>query len=286
MKDRIHSTDARGGLRGSQDWSLAFTLIELLVLISIIAILAAMLLPVLSRAKTAARSTSCKNHLRQMGLALQMYVDVNNSKYPYALVLTRKDLTSAQYVTCWELALQAYYPVSWTNPVYHCPGYNGPIALYNQMDGSPVGSYAYNWLGSDMNPRSMNWMKWQLGLGAWVRGSPEGAGTDLPPISTTMVKSPAEMFAIGESRLSSFPFGEANYPGPQGTTWFGGDCMIPGLRNWNGTIAAYPPRHGKKYNQLCCDGHVEAMDPSILFSLTNTAARWNNDNQPHPETWP
>jgi len=60
----------------------AFTLIELLVVIAVIGILAALLMPALSRAKESGRGAACISNLRQIGLAIQLYIQENNNRLP------------------------------------------------------------------------------------------------------------------------------------------------------------------------------------------------------------
>src|SRR5262245_54921536 len=60
----------------------AFTLIELLVVIAIIGILASLLLPALSKGREQGRSAKCVSNLRQMGIALRIYVDEHENKIP------------------------------------------------------------------------------------------------------------------------------------------------------------------------------------------------------------
>ena len=105
----------------------------------------------------------------------------------------------------------------------------------------------------------------QLGSGFAKRG----------PISVSHVKMPSEMFAIADARI--FTFAQLN---PQVSTVNNMVCGDQGVGNGIRT-----PPHEKGYVVLSCDAHVEWISRPVLLNPTNSAVRWNNDHEPHPETW-
>ncbi|MCX6926555.1 MAG: prepilin-type N-terminal cleavage/methylation domain-containing protein [Verrucomicrobia bacterium] len=85
MRHALHLNPLRVG-SGRPEWRsrLAFTLIELLVVIAIIAILAALLLPALARAKEKAHLANCVSNLKQLGMTMTMYTGDNREQFPYS----------------------------------------------------------------------------------------------------------------------------------------------------------------------------------------------------------
>jgi prepilin-type N-terminal cleavage/methylation domain-containing protein/prepilin-type processing-associated H-X9-DG protein len=178
-----------------------FTLIELLVVIAIIAILAAMLLPALSKAKAKAGQISCLNNLRQLGLAMNVYLGDSKDNYP----------ASASNV-------QGFHQEDW---IYWRPGYFIKDSQLAQAAGTASSSNLFICPSQKIFP-AVNGYGYSYSFngignaGIALEFDKPAVDTGVYPFKSTQVKRPTDKMMLVEEPAST----AANEMPPGGTTPF------------------------------------------------------------------
>lgn len=258
---------------GSAGRNSGFTLVEMLVVIGVIAVLAALLLTALARAKTTAVTTQCKNNIRQLGIAIQLYAS-DGDGLPYSADSRTSDV--------WFTSVASYYNSNYA--IMQCPTFKGSRpaneALYFgfsavgylppvdvTIPGQVVGvSYGYNGYGISAADQS-NWgARGCLGLGPISLSPPFPTRT-----KTYSLARPDDMVAIADSMPLPFPGSRYAY-------------IYAYILALNTVDMPPKDRHAGMDNVNFADGHMATIPhKKLVANNESNRRRWNVDYEPHDE---
>lgn len=229
----------------------AFTLIELLVVMAIIALLAAILFPVFSRARENARRSSCQSNLKQIGLGMLQYSQDYDERLPFFYYGPNGDATDPSSVAAARYKwMDAVYPYIKSEQVFTCP--------------SDVSSNTYRYIYYQNLTAPSNANYGSYGMNIMYRYDPSPglrqppAGSDQSGLSLAALQDPSGTVWVGDIVSAPLAVG------------FGWQCLTgSGCGPQPATIvdATLKPnqidrlvaRHLETTNMLYTDGHVKAQ---------------------------